>query len=404
VKVLWHSNAPWAPTGYGQQTALFAPRIRDLGHDVALSAFYGLEGATLEWDGMHVYPTDVSRFGRDLLHLWAAHHAAGGDVRDVQVIALMDSWCLTSPRLTDLRVAMWTPVDHAPTPPRVIEHFQLCRTTPIAMSRFGAEMLADEGLDPLYVPHGVDTSVFRPVDEHELIRREMRVEPDVFVVGMVANNQGTMPPRKAFPQVFQAFARFVREVDGDAVLYLHTDVAGMNMGLNLLALSERMGIPDRNLRASDQLLYQLGYPAEGVARLYNGMDVLANPSYGEGFGIPIVEAQACGTPVIVSDWTAMPELCGAGWIVTGEPMYDPTQGSFYLWPSPDSLFEQLCAAYEARSVRDELAAAAVAFAAGYDVELVMRDYWLPVLDQLEHGRVVPPLNREQRRAAAKGAP
>jgi hypothetical protein len=37
--ILLHSNAPWAASGYGQQTKLFAPRLRDLGHHVAISAF-----------------------------------------------------------------------------------------------------------------------------------------------------------------------------------------------------------------------------------------------------------------------------------------------------------------------------------------------------------------------------
>ena len=44
TKLLWHSNAPWAPTGYGQQTGLFAPRLAEK-YDMAISSFYGLEGS-----------------------------------------------------------------------------------------------------------------------------------------------------------------------------------------------------------------------------------------------------------------------------------------------------------------------------------------------------------------------
>jgi len=45
TKILWHSVAPWAPTGYGQQTALFAPRIASLENvDLAISSGFGLEG------------------------------------------------------------------------------------------------------------------------------------------------------------------------------------------------------------------------------------------------------------------------------------------------------------------------------------------------------------------------
>ena len=42
---MWAANSPWIGSGYGAQTALFAPRLRDLGHEVILFANYGLTGA-----------------------------------------------------------------------------------------------------------------------------------------------------------------------------------------------------------------------------------------------------------------------------------------------------------------------------------------------------------------------
>ncbi len=56
MKILWASNAPWAATGYGMQTAQAVPRIRDAGHDIAIFASYGLNGAMQSWDGIPVYP------------------------------------------------------------------------------------------------------------------------------------------------------------------------------------------------------------------------------------------------------------------------------------------------------------------------------------------------------------
>jgi len=51
--------------------------------------------------------------------------------------------------------------------------------------------------------------------------------------------------------------------------------------------------------------------------LYNAADVFLSPSKGEGFGIPIIEAQACGAPVVVTDFTSMPEL--VRWGVATKP-------------------------------------------------------------------------------------
>ena len=49
---------------------------------------------------------------------------------------------------------------------------------------------------------------------------------------------------------------------------------------------------------SDQYTYLLGWPEERMAQLYNAFDVLSLASSGEGFGIPLIEAQACGVPVV----------------------------------------------------------------------------------------------------------
>ena len=45
MKILIHSNAPWVPSGYGSQVMLMLPRLRALGHEVAVSSFYGLSGS-----------------------------------------------------------------------------------------------------------------------------------------------------------------------------------------------------------------------------------------------------------------------------------------------------------------------------------------------------------------------
>lgn len=387
IKILVHSNAPWSQVGYGIQTALFAPRIRDLGHDVAISTFFGLGGRMQIWNDMNIYPGDDA-WGNRTMAAAAAHHA-DGDPFDCLILTLMDVWVLESKLQEQLRIASWVPVDHDPVPPRVQHFFERTAATPIAMSRFGEHALRDVGLDPLYVPHGVDTEIFQSRrDDLAGIREMLDVPEDAFVVGMVGANKGNDPSRKAFPEAFEAFSRF-HKTHPNAYLYMHCERMGVAAGLNLIMLADLFGIPQEAIRWAPQYELEIGFDQRGLSYLYSGMDVLLCPSYGEGFGIPLIEAQACGTPVIVTDWTAMPELVGAGWKVHGTRWYHAAQGSFFKIPSVDGIVDALEKAYATEP--GSLGEQAREFALQYDVETVMRDYWVPVLEQLDRPREVGPL-------------
>ena len=391
TKILWHSSAPWAGTGYGVQTALFAPRLRDLGHDVEISATWGLGGDTLDWNGIPVYPAD-DRYG-------AATLAALYDrVKPDVLLTLHDVWALPAKTAMGRNVGCWVPVDHDPCPPRVARFFKDSGARPVAMSLFGEQALKTAGLDPLYVPHGVDTQAFRPATNRDEVREALGIPKDAFVVTMVANNQGHAPPRKAFPQALQAFAAFLK-THPDAHLFMHTEMSGYrgrgpNQGVNLFELAERFEITPESVHCTDSLRLENGVPTEYMVGVYNATDVLLNPSYGEGFGVPIIEAQACGVPVIVTNWTSMPELCGAGWIVGGEPVWhtvpDGGADSFWMAPFVGDILEALNQAYEHRG-SEELAAQARAFAMQYDADLVTETFWVPVLEALTRPREVPPL-------------
>ena len=398
-KILWHSVAPWAPTGYGTQTNLFAPRINALPNvDLAISSGWGLAGFHSRWNGIEIYPGND--WNRTTLK-WTLHHG-GGD--PCTVITLMDVWPLEPALFATIekqgRLACWVPIDHKPVPLLVSQFLEGSHATPIAMSKFGEQELREIGLDPLYVPHGVDTEIYRPRDRQEM-RDMLNFPEDRFVVGMVANNQGQSPPRKGFSEAFMAFAIF-QQTHPDATLYLHTEITGFRQGLDLIRMLERFEIPPECVTFTDQDLMEYGFPPGAMAALYNSFDVLLNPSYGEGFGIPIVEAQACGTPVIVTDWTSMPELCGAGWVIGGVPWDHATMEAFWMKPDVEQIVEALEQAYAARGDL-ALRAQAREFALQYDVDKVMEDYWIPTLDKIHAPREVKPLkpNRAMRRTKVK---
>ena len=387
------TNGPLSGTGYGAQTAMFCKLLKEAGHDVAISAFYGgIPGAIYRWHDIPVYPGGLHQYGNDVILRHAAQHF-GGDLQDGLIVTLVDVWVLDGASHTRVRVANWTPVDHKPIPAHCRAYFDASGSVPIAMSRFGEGELHSEGFNPLYCPHGVDTGVFHPRDRRES-RKALGLPEDVFLVGMVAANKG-YPPRKGFSQGIEAFAKF-RETHADALLYLHTETTGAIQGVNIPLLLNAHKLPQEAVVLCDQYRYMLSFPVEYMRAMYSALDVLLNPSFGEGFGIPIIEAAACGTPAIVTGWTSMPEVGRVGWGVGGQRFFTD-QRSFMLIPDVDQLAAALESAYtDAAGMRDE----AREHALTYGADRVTQEFWIPALAQLEEGvRPLPTLNIEEVAAA-----
>jgi glycosyltransferase involved in cell wall biosynthesis len=345
------------------------------GYDVAVSAFFGLHGAALEWEGLQVFPGGNDGYGNDIIAGHAKRHF--GDEEGV-VVTLVDAWVLNTSVLNEFCHCMWAPIDHDPIPPGVLESLRSSEGTPIAMSKHGENAMKEAGLDPIYVPHGVDTRLFVPMDEEGRMeaRRMLNWPEDAFVVGMVAANRG-VPSRKGFPQAIEAFARFSKS-QPNALLYLHTEPHGLVHGVNIPRLLELNGVSPDSVRFFDPYYYTVGADPQHLVTAYNAMDVLLNPSTGEGFGIPIIEAQACGTPVIVTNWTSMPELAGAGWLVGGQMFYTD-QCSYQMTPSVDEI---VAALFDASDRAHKQRGRAREFALGYDANLVADLFWVPALEKV----------------------
>jgi len=237
MRLLWHSNAPWVPTGYGQQTALFTPRMRDAGHDVAISAMFGLGGNSTQWGGMTVYPQGYDAYSNDVLPAYASEHLK--DPNHGWVIILFDAWTMNNKSLQGFHTACWVPVDHDPVPPKVMNFFRDLKALPIAMSKFGRDAFARFDIEALYVPHGYDP-VFEPKDR-AAAREAIGIPADAFVVGMNAANKANKEfHRKNFDGAFQAFKQFADRHD-DALLYVHAESAG-GIGHDLENLAAFLGI------------------------------------------------------------------------------------------------------------------------------------------------------------------
>jgi glycosyltransferase involved in cell wall biosynthesis len=387
-RILWTSNAPWAATGYGQQTAQVTTRLKKEKYEIAIAANYGLEGASTSWNTSYgeipIYARGHENYSNDVIpaHMydWSNREP---DVPNA-LITLYDVWVFKGKKWADWNVASWVPVDHFPCPAEISKWCAQSFVTPIAMSQYGQSMLNNANVECEYIPHALEKT-FKPTFEITTLDKEkisarnfIGIGEDKFVVGMNAANKGIVPNRKAFGENLLAFSMFAQKHD-DVVLYLHTDYLGAAGGINLMDLINAVGLQKHQYKFIDPYLYRTALNQEIVSATYTAMDVFLGVSMGEGFGIPTIEAQACGTRVIVSDFAASTELVGEGWLVDCQPYWDPMQRSFFTTPLIPSIVDALEKAYQKGRSRSQQA---IDFALLYDADTIFESHWKPVLNKL----------------------
>lgn len=158
---------------------------------------------------------------------------------------------------------------------------------------------------------------FQPIVDpaaHARVRARYGLGPWPFLLAV-----GTVQPRKNYPRLIEAFAAVVREgtfPEGHLVL---VGEKGWKAEGTFEAI-RRSGMADR--------IHWLGFVAdEDLPILYSMATAFAMVSRYEGFGLPALEAMACGTPVVVSRTSSLPEVVGeAGVQVDPESVMDIAQG------------------------------------------------------------------------------
>jgi glycosyltransferase involved in cell wall biosynthesis len=376
-----YSNSPDQPTGYGQQARYLVDRLKRHGFDVAALSNYGLEGIKRELEtpygkiphfarGMDLYSNDTAPVDHKTF-------AAGRNQKDA-MITLYDVWVLTSKLFDTFPILSWVPLDHVTLPPRVETFLRKENVTPVAMAPHGVRQMEEKGIACRYAPHGIDTKTIKPTFEIEgqTVEEHMGTK-DRYVVGMVAANKSSgLVHRKAFSENLLAFSIFKKK-HPDAMLYLHTDPMANGIGWNLLSLLKALGIEKDDVAFPNSVSYKYGIKQETLAGYYTGMDVLLATSYGEGFGIPTIEAQACGTRVIGSNWAATQDLVSEdSFLVGGQPQWDSGQDAWWQIPNVPSIVAALEEAYKLGKGRSQTA---IDFASDFDVDKVWSKYWLPIL-------------------------
>ncbi len=158
-----------------------------------------------------------------------------------------------------------------------------------AVSRFG---MAENRV--FTIPLGVDPKVFRKYPASETRPVKTRYElPEDFILFV-----GSIEPRKNLNRLLQAYRKLALPLRKKHQLVLTGSKGWKN--------EEVMS----SIRESDEEIRYLGYvPERELGPLYNLAKLFVYPSLYEGFGLPPLEAMACGCPVVVSAAASLPEIC-----------------------------------------------------------------------------------------------
>ena len=379
------SNNPGAPTGYGIQAEFLVRYMKRHGMNVGVLSNYGLEGAIgehrTEFGAVPVFPKGVAPYSQDVLTVWHEFHRQSAPDLKHAIVTLYDVWVYNGWK-DDIPVISWVPLDHVTLPPGVAQFLRRENVTPVAMAPHGKRQLDNADINSVYIPHAVNTKVFQKTpkimgpDGMMPTRELLGVSDDTFLVAMVAANKAnSILHRKSYDVNFMSFSAHLQS-HPDSHLYVHADPAPNVGGFDLGVLARVCGIPPEKITFANRDKYRVGYSQAELAALYSAADVLLAPSYGEGFGVPTVEAQACGTRVIGSGWAATADLVAEdGWLVEGQPHWDHPQSAFFQVPLLASVVSALALADKERG----FSAVSRKFALDFDEEKVWSDYWLPFL-------------------------
>jgi glycosyltransferase involved in cell wall biosynthesis len=376
------SNSPGVSTGYGVQGQMLVERLIRHGLNTAVFSNYGLEGKREQVKTSHGsyahYPKGFKQYSDDVIPTWWQDFVGINPAGSRALISLYDVWVYNDLKFND-EILAWTPLDHVSLPPKVLKFLLRSNVTPITMSPHGQRQLEEAGISSTYIPHAVDTSVFKPTEKimGKSGREFLNVPEDAFLVTIVAANKANqILHRKALSEQMLAFSIF-QKTHPDAYLYLHSEPSPIFGGFNLISLLKACDIDESCVRIINSDMNRVGYPAQALAGIYSASDVIMNATYGEGFGVPTVEAQACGSRVITSSWSASADLAGdESWVVEGQPFWDELQQAWLQIPLIGSLVGGLELAYAAPRGTCK---SSIDFAKQFDVERVWSWYWLPLL-------------------------
>jgi glycosyltransferase involved in cell wall biosynthesis len=369
MRIMWWSDAA-CHSGFAQVTHNIGERlIRDFGHDVFT---LGSNDRGDYWDTpLRRYPASLfdekDRYGASRVI-----ELLGKETPDV-VVMVNDPTIVLS-LLTNNRydpdLVLWRGVSNGATsykPPILAyltrDGYDAPRSTEmlvnrvqrIAMSHFGQRSMPEAPV----IWHGVDTNVYKPVNR-TAAKRQLGYDPDTFLVVRSDKNS----TRKDYPATYKALRPLMRKYP-DIRVHFHCLPNTLD-GYDLLAtMWNDEDIRDR-VNFSPGITGYTGWPEEHLALLLAAADLHVSTSWGEGFGLNLLQSLACGTPVVATDGSAVTEVVGPGGVlVPPAGRIGTPQGQEQLLPDIEGFTAAIERLYLDRKTRKQLGAAGVEHAARF---------------------------------------
>jgi len=326
MRILWFGkDSPHLTSAYAKiNDELVCRRLRQY-HECALFCTVGLSYGCFDVGDVTVYPGMGDMSGQNL---FLDHYR---DFKADLYITSYDIWPLDKlPQSAAKGEILWIPwayVDYDPISPMVERLLPAVKVVPT--SSWLERELQKAGLRNISEPiiPGVNQEVFKPIvgtkDEEEKeitkerLKKTLGFPPDCFLAGIFQMNQLYRKPFDIQMEGLQIFQKNNPHVK--VRIWIHASPR-VKHGWMLPELAKEHGF-DHNrgdVKFADQytLLKGLhGYNEDHMSRLLNSLDVLINCTTGDSPGMPVLEAQSCGTPVLTTNFCCFPEFTKAGYTV-----------------------------------------------------------------------------------------
>jgi len=318
LKILSYGDNPYVSTGYGQVWLNLLKRwtklrpnwefyhlgwqSRDRPHKTELG-FIQLPMGKLEY-GYDTVTSNLLRYKPDFLITlcdvgWQSGFIKG--VFEAKKAGWRGKWIMYTPIDTHSWAMTWSEIFDKPD-------------INVAMAEWGKKMMELYQVpNVVMIPHGVDTKEFKPLNKEE-IKTKLGLSGK-FVVGFVGRNQR----RKMLVNLIRGFSTFAQGKD-DVILALHTDQEPAKakqhnetpfVGWSLPYIQWKYKIADKLklTKAGLDIDTRQRIQPENMNEIYNIMDVFCFATGGEGFGLPAIECQAAGVPLLMTACSTGFELC-----------------------------------------------------------------------------------------------